>query len=108
MSEVYVVSNQHGFFASKQKEWLDGREPRRLFRSTHKDEAINMVFESSSKDISIRAEAILVELDKNKHPIVEVTVPVQDDPDQQEALLMEETTPATETTDGEEAEQQTA
>lgn len=73
MSIVYIVKNQHGLFVSKQKEWVDGREPKILFRSPHKDEAINLVFELSSKDIYIRAEAIKVELDDNKQPIVEVT-----------------------------------
>lgn len=76
MSEIYVVKNQHGYYASKQKEWLDGREPRLLFRSPHKDEAINMVFEVSSKDINVRAEAILCELNDKNQPAVEVTVPL--------------------------------
>ena len=75
MSEVYVVKNQDGYFASKQKEWVDGRDPKTLFRSPHKDEAINMVFEISSKDIYVRAIAEQVELDDKKHPIVEVTAP---------------------------------
>jgi hypothetical protein len=75
MKSVFVVTNQDGMFASKQKEWLDGREPKLLFRSPHKDEAINIVFELSSKDIYVRAEAITVELDDNKQPIVNVTAP---------------------------------
>ena len=76
MSEVYIVSNQDGYFASKKKEWLDGREPRLLFRSPHKDEAVNIVFELSSKDITVRAAAITTKLDGHKNPIVEVTVPL--------------------------------
>ena len=75
MNEMYVVKNQHGLFASKHKEWLDGREPKLLFKCQHKDEAINMVFELSSKDVNVRAEAIIVEIDANKHPVVEVTAP---------------------------------
>ena len=89
MSDMYVVKNQHGLFASKHKEWLDGREPKLLFRCQHKDEAINMVFELSSKDINIRAEAIIVETDANKHPVVEVTAPppaVDPETDQQDIL----------------------
>jgi hypothetical protein len=89
MNKMYVVKNQHGLFASKHKEWLDGREPKLLFRCQHKDEAINMVFELSSKDINVRAEAIIVEIDANKHPVVEVTAPLpvaDPDPDQQDIL----------------------
>ncbi len=73
MTKVFVVSNQLGLFSNKHKEWIDGRETKLLFRSTHKDEAINLVFELSSKDINLRAEAIPVEVDGNNQPIVEVT-----------------------------------
>ncbi|WP_206045391.1 hypothetical protein [Oceanicoccus sagamiensis] len=75
MSTVFVVRNQDGYFATKQKEWECGREAKLLFRSPHKDEALNIVFELSSKDIYLRAEAISVELDDKKQPVVEVTAP---------------------------------
>ena len=73
MSNIFVVTNQHGHFINKHKEWVDGRDPKVLFRTAHKDEAINLVFELSSKDIYLRAEAIQVELDDNNQPVVEVT-----------------------------------
>lgn len=76
MSQVYVVRNQDGLFISKQKEWLDGRDTRLLFRCNHKDEALNMVFELSSRDIYLRAEAIIVDLSEKKQPVVEVTAPI--------------------------------
>jgi len=78
MSDVYIVKNQNNHYASKQKEWVDGSNPKALFRSPHKDEAINMVFELSSKDINVRAEAISCELDESKAPIVEVLNPIPD------------------------------
>jgi hypothetical protein len=73
MSHVFVVVNQQGLFANKHKEWVDGRDAKQLFRSLHKDEALNLVFELSSKDIYLRAEAISVELNDKKQPQVEVT-----------------------------------
>lgn len=73
MSKVYVITNQHGHFINKHREWVDGRDPKLLFRNKHKDEAVNLVFELSSKDISLRAEAIAVDLDDRDQPIVEVT-----------------------------------
>ena len=73
MSKVYVVRNQLGYFVTKQKAWECGREPKLLFRSPHRDEAINLVFELSSKDIELRAEAVAVELDEKKQPVVDVT-----------------------------------
>ncbi|WP_156820912.1 hypothetical protein [Dasania marina] len=90
MSEVYVVTNQDGYFASKQKVWLDGRDPKQLFRSPHKDEAINLVFELSSKDIHVRASTLLVELNDKGLPTVEVTVPLEVASPQSELLETEQ------------------
>lgn len=73
MSKVFVVTNQHGHFIDKHRQWVDGRDPKVLFRSPHRDEAINLVFELSSKDIYLRAEAVSVELDDKNQPVVEVT-----------------------------------
>ncbi|MEE8059395.1 MAG: hypothetical protein V3T17_16395 [Pseudomonadales bacterium] len=84
MSKVFVVTNQHGLFASKQKEWVDGREPKSLFRSPHKDEAINLVFEFSTKDIYLRAEATSVKLDDKKQPVVKVTAELPPEVDESE------------------------
>lgn len=79
MTKVFVVTNQLGLYANKHKEWIDGRESKLLFRSNHKDEAINLVFELSSKDILLRAEAISVDLDDNNQPLVDVTAePIKD------------------------------
>jgi hypothetical protein len=80
MNKVYVVRNQHGMFANKHREWVDGREPKIVFRSPHCDEALNLVFELSSKDIYLRAEAIHVELDDNDQPVVEVTAALPTEP----------------------------
>jgi hypothetical protein len=70
MTEFYVVVNQHGHFANKHKEWTDGRDNKLIYRSKHKDEALNLVFELSSKDIYLRAQVLPVELDDKMHPIV--------------------------------------
>jgi hypothetical protein len=86
MSHVFVVVNQQGLCASKQKEWIDGRDPKQLFRSPHKDEALNMVFELSSKDIYLRAETLSVELNDKKQPLVNVTAEI---PTLEEAELLE-------------------
>ena len=81
MSTVFVVKNQHGYFASKNKEWECGRDAKLLFRSPHKDEALNIVFELSSRDIYLRAEAISVALDDKQQPVVEVTAPPKPKPE---------------------------
>jgi hypothetical protein len=59
MSNFYILQNQQGYFLKKNspdghKEWADGQEPRLLFRTTHKDEAVNMLFETNSQNVELR------------------------------------------------------
>lgn len=70
---VFIISNQDGHHLNKQKEWCDGSDNRLLYRAKHKDEAVNIVFELSSKDIWLRAVAHEVELDDKLQPIVTVS-----------------------------------
>lgn len=72
MASVFVVKNQSGFYLSKQQEWVDGSDSQALYRTLHKDEAINTVFEVSSRDIYLRAEALVCECDEKGHPRVDV------------------------------------
>lgn len=94
MSQCFVIRNHQNFYLDKHKEWVDGRENQLLFRTQHRDEAINMVVELSSKDISLRAQYIECELNNKKHPIVEVFVEESALATQQE--LTEESSPAEE------------
>ena len=73
MTSVFVVKNQLGQYLNKQQEWVEGSDSHTLFRTLHKDEAINTVFEVSSRDIYLRAEAIACELDAKGNPIVDRT-----------------------------------
>ncbi|GAA5525862.1 hypothetical protein Maes01_02435 [Microbulbifer aestuariivivens] len=56
MSHVYVLTNQHKQFLSKSNEWIDGRDANRLFRSEHKDVAINQMFEANTRNVNLRIE----------------------------------------------------
>lgn len=71
MTSVFVVKNQLGQYLNKQQEWVDGSDSHTLLRTLHKDEAINTVFEVSSRDIYLRAEAFACELDAKGNPIVD-------------------------------------
>jgi hypothetical protein len=42
-----------------------------VYRTAHKDDALNYVFEMSSKDIDLRARIMTVELDEKGQPIIE-------------------------------------
>ena len=68
MTTLYILQNQQGYFLQKKSGdkkasdstnktsyiWGDGRETSKIFRTTHKDEAINMMFEAGSQDVELR------------------------------------------------------
>jgi hypothetical protein len=76
MTTLYILQNQHGYFLQKKgldkknsdksnkksadktsktsHIWGDGQELGKVFRTTHKDEAINMMFEAGSQDVELR------------------------------------------------------
>ncbi|EGG94637.1 hypothetical protein IMCC1989_2559 [gamma proteobacterium IMCC1989] len=72
MTTLYTLQNQHGYFLQKKSAdktigkgatdkaskasymWGDGQELNKVFRTTHKDEAINMMFEAGSQDVALR------------------------------------------------------
>ncbi|HEY3699225.1 MAG TPA: hypothetical protein VGK97_07830 [Spongiibacteraceae bacterium] len=70
MNNVFVIKNQLGLYLNRQQEWVDGSDRYCLFRAAHKDEAINTVFEVSSRDIYLRAETLACEIDDKGNPIV--------------------------------------
>lgn len=71
MTTVFVIQNQHGHYLNKQLEWVDGHDKRTLYRTVHRDEAINVVFEQSSKNIELRAHPLECETDESAQPKVE-------------------------------------
>ncbi|MCQ3830069.1 hypothetical protein HXX02_11475 [Microbulbifer elongatus] len=70
MSHVYVLTNQHQQFLSKSNEWIDGRESTKLFRTEHKDVAINQMFEANTRDVALRIELLECKLDTKRQPII--------------------------------------
>lgn len=58
MSELFILQNQDKLFFGKQKDWLDGRDPGSLYKTPHKDEAINQLVEVSSKDYTQRIKVL--------------------------------------------------
>lgn len=86
MTQVYVVRNQHGHYWGKSKAWVDGREPRSVQRLKHEDEAVNTLFELSSRDFDLRGEVLAVALSERGEPVVEPSpVPLPPAPDEHEA-----------------------
>ena len=71
MTDVFVVRNQLGHYWGKAKIWVDGSNPRTVMRSRYEDEAINTLFELSSRDIAVRGEVLAVALTEHGDPIIE-------------------------------------
>ena len=83
MTDVFVVRNQIGHYWGKAKIWVDGSNPRTVMRSRYEDEAINTLFELSSKDIGLRGEVLAVQLTERGEPIIEPSeLPLLEEADQ--------------------------
>lgn len=87
MTTAFVIQNQHGHYINKQGEWVDGRDRRVLFRTVHRDEAVNLNFELSSKDIYLRAQILDCEIDSGGQPMVEAgpEIMVEQTPEREDA-----------------------
>ena len=73
MTEVFVIRNQLGHYWGKSKAWVDGSQARLVLRTPHRDEAVNTLFELSSKDIDLRGEVLAAELSERGEPIIEAS-----------------------------------
>ncbi|MCA0900002.1 MULTISPECIES: hypothetical protein [Microbulbifer] len=100
MSHVYVLTNQHQQFLSKGNDWIDGREHTKLFRTEHKDVAINQMFEANTRDVSLRIELLECKLDTKRQPLVPEDAlseaPLEADVDPEPAPATDEPTEAAE------------
>jgi hypothetical protein len=71
MSELFVIRNQLGHYWGKSKAWVDGSDPRTVMRARHRDDAVNTLFELSSKDFELRGEVLPVESSERGEPMIE-------------------------------------
>tara|TARA_R110002110_G_scaffold110071_4_gene274443 strand:- start:71080 stop:71394 length:315 start_codon:yes stop_codon:yes gene_type:complete len=71
MSDVFVIRNQLGHYWGKSKAWVDGRDARAVQRVKHQDEAVNLLFELSSKDVDLRGEVVTAAVDERAEPLLE-------------------------------------
>ncbi len=71
MSELFILQNQDKLFLGKQNNWLDGRDLNALFKTVHKDEAINQMFEASSKDYTQRIKVLSCSPNEKGLPVID-------------------------------------
>jgi len=68
MSKLYILQNQEGLYFGKHKDWLDGSDPGALYKTPHKDEAVNQMVEISAKDYQQRVSVLACEADARGLP----------------------------------------
>ena len=71
--DVFIIRNQLGQYWIRAGEWVDGREPQRIMKLRHHDEAVNLLVELSAKDVTLRGEVLPCALDERGEPDVEVS-----------------------------------
>jgi hypothetical protein len=71
MSEIFILQNQAKLFLGKQNNWLDGRDLNALYKTAHKDEAINQMVEASSKDYTQRIKIISCAPNEKGLPLID-------------------------------------
>lgn len=71
MSELFILQNQDKLFLGRQNNWLDGRDLAALFKTAYKDEAINQMFEASSKDYRQRIKMLSCSANEKGLPLID-------------------------------------
>lgn len=71
MSQTFILQNQDKLFFGKNKEWVDGYDANALFKTAHKDEAVNQMFEITSKDYQQRVKVISCGLNEKGLPVID-------------------------------------
>ena len=71
MSELFILQNQDKLFLGKQNQWLDGRDLNALYKTAHKDEAVNQMFEASSKDYTQRIKVVSCQANEKGLPLLD-------------------------------------
>ncbi|MFK7829240.1 MAG: hypothetical protein AB8B57_05615 [Congregibacter sp.] len=70
---VFLIRNQLGQYWTRSGEWVDGREPQRLLKLKHHDEAVNQLVELSAKDIELRGDIHPAQLNEKKDPLIDAS-----------------------------------
>ncbi|MAZ88815.1 MAG: hypothetical protein CL693_14340 [Cellvibrionaceae bacterium] len=70
MATIFLLQNQHKSFLNKQGEWCSGREAASLYRTVHRDEALNQMIEVNSRDYTLRLKILECETNDRGLPLL--------------------------------------
>ncbi|MEM6301423.1 MAG: hypothetical protein AAF991_05245 [Pseudomonadota bacterium] len=91
---IFVICNHLDQFWTRSEQWVDGREPKRILKLKHQDEALNLLVELSAKDIELRGKVEALTLSEQGEPVLTVseyeTPTLAEEAQAREALLATE------------------
>jgi hypothetical protein len=70
MATIFLLQNQHKLLLNKRGEWCDGREASTLYRTVHRDEALNQMVEANSGDYTLRLKILECETNDRGIPLL--------------------------------------
>lgn len=71
MTDLYIIQNQYQQFLAKHGEWVEQAQGPGLYRTAHKDEAINMKVEQSVRNPELRLTIVLCALNDKGHLVID-------------------------------------
>jgi len=73
VSGVFIIRNQLGHYWGKSGSWVKGDRVGQVACWTHKDEAVNTLFEIGSGDTELRGEIMLAETNNEQPTNLEIS-----------------------------------
>ena len=67
---LFIVRDAIGNLLTKDLSWTMGCTTTELFKTPHKDVALNQLLELNASDIGLRAQIITCEVDKRNRPVI--------------------------------------
>lgn len=74
MSQTFILQNHDKLFFGKNKEWVDGYDANAIYKTAHKDEAVNQMFEITSKDYQQRVKVLSCDLNEKGLPAIDTAI----------------------------------
>jgi hypothetical protein len=68
---LYIIQSASGNFLDKHLVWLEAPQVSQLFRTSHRDVALNQLIELNTKDVHLRAWVIACESNEHGDPVID-------------------------------------
>jgi len=68
--QLFILQNQDKYFLSKNNEWVDGTDLKGLFKTPHRDIAVNQLFEVNSHDYTQRIQVLDCPSEGRNDPVI--------------------------------------